>query len=461
MDNRRRSFLFSNFFGYMKHLDPHLLKKLYEHRSISFAVYRSLPEVNQVLVMRIIALNSTIKNACVNIWTQEFPEAKKETEEAFEYLKALKLLESDTSSSRVCPEFKSSLQTALIQGPCRSDLKVKTRSSRINDICKAAQKTWDSLLQFIVGSQDRSLDGFLITLLTRSQIVRFDNGSRSIRINPLGFKFILLDTKTQVTTLILENLQDKDAFYVEVFLKLLFDMSLLNLGDYVKADQFSQYEHKILRHMRIMGLAYFKSKEGKDITNEKIFPTQFTIGLTVGELNVENDQEEYLVIESNFRVYGYNCSKFKMDLLRSFLDIEIEDMAPHMLVCRLTRDSAMRAFKEGITADQIIDYMEKHCHKNMRSEDYLSGIYDQRPIPLHLRQQLRLWEKERDCLEFQPGTLIDGFEDVGHFTKACAYAAEIGTVVWSSDQSLKMVVQIPQDLHPKDFMENMRKVLQY
>ena len=62
---------------------------------------------------------------------------------------------------------------------------------------------------------------------------------------------------------------------------------------------------------------------------------------------------------------------------------------PNLSVGVITRDSCRQAFRGGITASQIIRFLNMHVHSKSVAS---AGP----PIPPTVTDQIRLWEQERD-----------------------------------------------------------------
>lgn len=67
--------------------------------------------------------------------------------------------------------------------------------------------------------------------------------------------------------------------------------------------------------------------------------------------------------DSPFQVYAYTDSNLQVALLGLFTELLYR--FPNLVVGVMTRDSVRQAFRGGITADQIISYLEQHAHPNV------------------------------------------------------------------------------------------------
>ena len=69
--------------------------------------------------------------------------------------------------------------------------------------------------------------------------------------------------------------------------------------------------------------------------------------------------EGYLIIETNFRVYAYTTSVLQQKVMELFAKVDIK--LPHMVIGVITRTSIRNALVRGISARQIIEYLNKHA----------------------------------------------------------------------------------------------------
>ena len=72
----------------------------------------------------------------------------------------------------------------------------------------------------------------------------------------------------------------------------------------------------------------------------------------------------------------------------------------------LTRDSCKAAFRNGITTDQICDFLEVHCHPIVREQGAKEAKVGASIVPNNIKDQLRLWEEEQDRVEVRCAALF-------------------------------------------------------
>lgn len=105
---------------------------------------------------------------------------------------------------------------------------------------------------------------------------------------------------------------------------------------------------------------------------------------------------------------------------------------PNMVMGVITRDSIHEALKSGITAEQILTFLRTHAHPQMLAKLPI--------IPSTVVDQIKLWEMERDRLQFTDGVLYSQFMSLSDYELLKKYAEELGVLQWSSDRKRLMVV---------------------
>ena len=84
-----------------------------------------------------------------------------------------------------------------------------------------------------------------------------------------------------------------------------------------------------------------------------------------GGLSKESaNNDKFIIVETNFKVYAYTRSKVYLALLKHLMRVEYA--FPDLVVATLTRTALQPAFERGITSKQIIDFLESHAHVNAR-----------------------------------------------------------------------------------------------
>ena len=76
-------------------------------------------------------------------------------------------------------------------------------------------------------------------------------------------------------------------------------------------------------------------------------------------------KQQFMIVESNFKVYAYTDSELYRAILRLFMREDY--IFKNLVVGALTRESLKEAFKKRITARQIIGFIETHAHPQCRN----------------------------------------------------------------------------------------------
>ncbi|CAG2116467.1 unnamed protein product, partial [Medioppia subpectinata] len=102
-----------------------------------------------------------------------------------------------------------------------------------------------------------------------------------------------------------------------------------------------------------------------------------------------------------------------------------------------TRESCRQAFKCGITAKQIVNYLVMHSHPQLHHQNPI--------IPGTVVDQISLWEQERDRLLFKDGVLYSQFNSQPDFDLLKKYANDLGVLIWNNP--LRRVMVVSHDGH--------------
>ena len=134
----------------------------------------------------------------------------------------------------------------------------------------------------------------------------------------------------------------------------------------------------------------------------------------------------FVVLETNYRLYGYTRSQLWSSILGLFMRVEI--LLPNLIIGTLTRESIHRAIDKGISAGEIAAFLERNAHARMLARQGEDGG----PImPDSVINQVHLWAKERHRLHFNHAQLYEGFSSLDEFSAIEKYAKDTGALLWS------------------------------
>ncbi|CAI4914808.1 ANM_HP_G0101630.mRNA.1.CDS.1 [Saccharomyces cerevisiae] len=111
-----------------------------------------------------------------------------------------------------------------------------------------------------------------------------------------------------------------------------------------------------------------------------------------------------------------------------------------MVLGQITRESIRRALTNGITADQIIAYLETHAHPQMRRAGPPTVREPLQVLPPTVVDQIRLWQLELDRVITYEGSLYSDFETSQEYNLLSKYAQDIGVLLWKDDKKKKFFI---------------------
>jgi transcription initiation factor TFIIH subunit 4 len=78
----------------------------------------------------------------------------------------------------------------------------------------------------------------------------------------------------------------------------------------------------------------------------------------------EENQEQFIVVETNYRIYAYTSSDLHYAIINLFSEVMYR--FPFMVVAQMSRDSVQQAAGVGIQAKQILHYLRTSSHPTCR-----------------------------------------------------------------------------------------------
>jgi transcription initiation factor TFIIH subunit 4 len=320
-----------------------------------------------------------------------------------------------------------------------------------NELESYTQSSWDSVLHFLVGSDDvddrssNSNEGnndsntidepsdAMIQFLTRIGLMQEDpdyivGTNRSSRgdaaaapplvITSKGYEFMLLDINAQVWQFVLQYMNSlsslhassRDAIRIEA-ISFLICLGSTRVGDgyHISVLGKSKEARQVMKDFGRFGLVFVCRVAGK----VAFYPTRVAVNLIASNekgitgmfeseqsVAVTRSLEEALaapvpsrlhlavVVQTNFQVVAYTRSKLHISTIGLFCDVQSYRRLPNVIFFHLSRDSVRGAFRLGITADQILRFLHVHAHPMLRLEGRAL-------VPSNVRDQILLWDRER------------------------------------------------------------------
>uniref|UniRef100_A0AAQ5YEP4 General transcription factor IIH subunit 4 n=1 Tax=Amphiprion ocellaris TaxID=80972 RepID=A0AAQ5YEP4_AMPOC len=409
-----------NLHEYLRELSPEILDRLYNHPATCLAVYRELPSLAKNYVMRMLFLDQPLPQAAVALWVKK--DSQKDHDECVSVLGGLRLwhsqqLQGGLQGYILNPVFKDNLRTALLGGGTAwaeegSTLGPDRHARDIESLDRYAMERWEVILQFMVGSPS-AVSQDLAHLLVQAGLMKSEAGEAPY-ITSAGFQFLLLDTASQLwyfTLQYLKTAQSRGMDLVEI-LSFLFQLSFSTLG----RRKSRRYYPTRLAITLAAGVTTSSST-----TSSNLASTPATV------------EAGFIVVETNYRIYAYTNSELQIALVALFSEMLYR--FPNVVVAQLTRESVQQAIANGITAQQIIHFLRTRAHPVMLAQTPV--------LPSTITDQIRLWELERDRLQFTEGVLYNQFLSQADFEVLRDRAQGLDCLVWQ-DVAHRVMVVTPQ-----------------
>uniref|UniRef100_A0A8C2GSB8 General transcription factor IIH subunit 4 n=2 Tax=Cyprinus carpio TaxID=7962 RepID=A0A8C2GSB8_CYPCA len=434
-----------NLHEYLKELSPEILDSLYNHPATCLAVYRELPSLAKNYVMRMLFLDHPLPQAAVALWVK-----KDNHDQCVSVLTGLRLwhsqhLQGGLQGFVLNPVFKDNLRVALLGGgkPWAdegSNLGPDRHARDVESLDRYAMERWEVILHFMVGSPSAAVSQDLAQLLIQAGLMKSEAGEAPC-ITSAGFQFLLLDTASQLwyfTLQYLKTAQSRGMDLVEI-LSFLFQLSFSTLGRDYSVEGMSESLLTFLQHLREFGLVFQRKRKSR-----RYYPTRLAITLAAGvTVNAASGSAStalgatpgtgdtgFIVVETNYRVYAYTNSELQIALVALFSEMLYR--FPNVVVAQVTRESVQQAIANGITAQQIIHFLRTRAHPVMLKRTPI--------LPPTIKDQIMLWELEKDRLQFTEGVLYNQFLSQADFEVLRDRAQGLGVLVWQNPAHRVMVV---------------------
>lgn len=324
---------------------------------------------------------------------------------------------------------------------------------------------WNCLLHYMVdsnaskGSEIEGISVDAVRIILHANLMKRNEQDGSSILTSQGFQFLLMDTQSQVWHFMLQYLntcEQRGLSLVEC-LSMLFQLSFSTLGRDYSSESLSENMLTFLQHLREFGLVYQRKRKEK-----RFFPTRLALNFTTKNAiipeNIVSDstlsksssltagddntsyEKGYIIVETNYRVYAYTDSKLQISLLALFTELLYR--FPNVTVGVITRDSIRQALRGGITAKQIISYLEQHAHSKMVEAAAASASLTRNSLvlPPTVVDQIKLWENERNRFSFIDGVVYNQFLSEADFITLRDYASSIDVLLWQNERTRTMVV---------------------
>lgn len=476
---------------YLEELPQEVQIRLYESPATCLAIYRLLPQLAKFFMMSMVFNENFILLRDLDRWVKA--NGKIQFQEAIKSLKSLHLImpkknESNALMIGLNPIFRESFKNALTGGQVENSFGVviEDNSLSMDILNEYSSSKWETILHFMVGTPMANIPSAkVLNLLKNSKLMEEIESTGEFKITNEGFQFLLQEANSQIWTLLLQYLKMAESFQMDPvdILNFIFMLGALEIGKAYSTNELSDTQKNMLKDMRDYGLVFQKKSDAS-----VFYPTNLSIMLTSdnknalrtasgaidsivsqnkedsGNKNDSNDNsgnvvnevgmnsrriaDGALIVETNFKLYSYSNSPLQIAILSLF--VHLKSRFANMVTGQITRESIRAALINGITADQIIAYLETHAHHQMRrlAEETLEKKLEIDPnskdtlqiLPPTVVDQVRLWQLELDRVICYDGSLYSDFESSTEYNLLSKYAQDVGVLLWKDDKKRKFFV---------------------
>lgn len=329
-------------------------------------------------------------------------------------LKYKKLVTDNRSKYKLHPDFQKNFLKAL-SNPQRpwSDLDdmsmsllFDTSPPSISELESFSLETWNKVLGYLVGivSKRAFRSNFIHHFLIETGY--FYISLNELSITSKGYEFMLKDYSQQIWEFVC-NIVIHEKINREEILSFLFSLSYAELGKGYSIDILTPTQRELVLKFYEIGLIFLHSSN-----SSYFYPTNAAINIIFGKpksqlidqslapTQVSSPSDSHLlkiIVETNLQVTAYVYSDLHLALLGLFVDIHLR--FPNMAIGRITRKKSQDAYRIGITAGQIIEFLLLHPHPET--------IRRNKTVPRNITDQLILWENELKRIHSQPACVFD------------------------------------------------------
>ncbi|CUA72646.1 RNA polymerase II transcription factor B subunit 2 [Rhizoctonia solani] len=300
----------------------------------------------------------------------------------------------------------------------------------VEQLDKKALEHWETILHYMVdtNSSAQRPGGGALHLLVAGGWLEEGRGGGGHEITSTGFQFLLQSPRAQLWDILLQYLHMSDARRMDIaeVLSFLFMLSLMKLGQEYSCDNLSPTQNAMMTDLKDYGIIYLIHNSTKSF-----YPTRLATTLTsslpplppsISSTGTDPSDRGFIILETNYRLYAYTDNPLQTSVLNLF--VALRSRFPNLVVGHITRESVKRALAKGISAEQIISYLETHAHPQMRRQNPL--------LPVTVQDQIRLWEMEQNRVQEAEGYLYTEFGSQADYDLVLRYAKEINLVLYES-----------------------------
>jgi len=391
-------------------------------------VFRSLPNLAQQYVMRLLFIEIPILPDDFQKWID--PKSLADHTTSMQRLWDVRVLEEslvvqeekgvllNIQAVRMNQAFQQKLRIALTR-PQQSSGDVLKESSRdaINTINTYATHKWEAIVSHLLVPTPEPI---IIDLFEHMGLL-----TTSRQITPKGYAFVMQDEYSQAwnfTVAYAETAPRRGLVKHEV-LTFLFQLGFHEFGKSYSVEALTQSQQVMLNDLSLFGLVYRKKPNSRNF-----FSTRLAIQLSSGHTGLQD--AGFIILETNFKLYAYTTSALQIQRLELFCEILF--LLPNLVVASIVRSSCLAAVEKGISAKQILKFLETNAHPSTLHRDPV--------IPDGVSEQIYLWEQDLERVNFHNVRVIEGFATLAQFEEVCRHATSLSALEWSKPQTKTLLI---------------------
>uniref|UniRef100_A0A0E0KWW7 RNA polymerase II transcription factor B subunit 2 n=1 Tax=Oryza punctata TaxID=4537 RepID=A0A0E0KWW7_ORYPU len=423
-----------NFMDMVAALPAAKLDMLYDSAFICEAVLRSLPPLAKKYALQMLYVSAPVAAAAMEEWVLDEYAAKHRV--AIDRLLQLRVfVEKKGGELQDEPEVPGQ----------HAKWKFTKGTNTIECHCKVAYIGRCFLLQLINSSQVERGTSFSSSMMrTFQRGLLSSRDGEAPRLTENGFQFLLMETNAQLWYIMREYISSAEERGVDPteLISFLLELSFHTLGEAYSLNTLTDVQRNAIRDLAELGLV--KLQQGRK--DSWFIPTKLATNLSASLSDSSSNKEGFVVVETNFRMYAYSTSRLHCEILRLFSRVEYQ--LPNLIVGSITKESLYGAFENGITAEQIISFLQQNAHPR---------VADKIPaVPENVTDQIRLWETDRNRVDMTLSHLYEDFPSKDMFEQCCDYARDHGCLLWEDAKKMRLIVRV--EFHPemREFLRRLR-----
>lgn len=442
-----------NFMDMVASLPAMKLDQLYGNAFICEAILRSLPPLAKKFVLQMLYIDAPVTAKSMEEWV--LPDGVSKYKVAVDRLIQLRVFIETADRKRettykLNPTFQANLQKLLIQGevlarePMPSNITV--RLPNLEELEAYALDQWECFLLQLINSgqadKPSNISSSVMKVFQKGLLSQRDK--ETPRLTESGFQFLLMETNAQLWYIIREyisNAEERDVDPADL-ISFLLELSFHVTGEAYDIDTLTEEQRYAIKDLADLGLV--KLQQGRK--DSWFIPTKLATNLSMSLADSSSRKQGFVVVETNFRMYAYSSSKLHCEILRLFSRIEYQ--LPNLIVGAITKESLYNAFKNGITAQQIVTFLQQNAHPRV-AERIPS-------VPENVTDQIRLWESDLNRVDITPAHFYDEFPSREVFEAACDYAREWNGLLWEDSKTLRLVVKADIHTHMREHLRRQK-----